>query len=134
MKALLIFLFTAWSLLLFACQSYNLSNESNESVQLGRLNTLNFFSFPDSIKIDLEVTTYMNVKWDFIRVNHMYFTEEQDSTFRCKFTLKEVFSKGCIYDLKDTILPFKFKSTQKGEYTLHFVDRYGTRTRKLTVY
>ncbi len=130
-----IFLFLSTLLLItFGCHSYNSKIESKESVQLGRLNTKNFIDFPDSIKIDSEVSTNINVSWESFRVNHMYVAEEKESTLQYNFTIKQVVSKSCIYQLIDTILPFKFKPSQKGEYTLRFIGQTDTITKKLTVY
>lgn len=135
MKTILFLFFSIVALLSFGCESTFSENDRKETIELGWLVDYNLVNFPDTLQNGLELNTTINVFWKDWCVKRTYFEVEKENTFTFKFTTKDVIGvQGCLDEIIDTIATFKFKPTQKGEYTLHFVDRYGTRTRKLTVY
>jgi len=135
MKIIFVILITAFAVMSFGCEDI-LSEREKDSFEIGWINERDTLStIPLSILSGSEIDTDISILWSDGCKYRSFFEVERESNFVYKFTLKDA-SKGqiCTLDIRQTNTKFKFKPEQKGEYTLHFIDRNGTRTRKLTVY
>ncbi len=140
MKTLFFLLVALFSVLSFGCENSTSNNSiiknSDDRVYLGCFEELTSFdNLPKIVKNGMEVNYDVDVVWSDGCVYSSYFKEEQVSPFVYKFTLFEVAHNGyCHFVREKAKTPFTFMPTQKGEYTLHFIDKRDAIIRKLTAF
>lgn len=135
MKSFYFFLVTSLVILTFGCEDI-LSDREKEYYDIGWINYYSdtLSSIPEVIPLGAEINTEVKIVWNHGCKFRSFFDVERKSDYEYLFTIRDVSkSGGCTLDLRAAKTTFNFKPTKKGEYTLHFLDMYGTVTKKLFV-